>query len=94
MSEKKCSKPLCGKASPADANKKIVADFMAPASATRTRMCRSHPLFFAAKSLGRLSFPKKYLENRMLCLSLPQKSEYARNFIFHDTKSYSSAHAG
>ena len=34
MSEKKCSKPLCGKASPADANKKIVADFMAPASAT------------------------------------------------------------
>ena len=45
MSEKKSSKPLCGKASPADANKKIVADFMAPASATKTRMCLSHPLF-------------------------------------------------
>lgn len=49
MSEKKCSKPLCGKASPADANKKIVADFMAPASATRTRMCLSHPHFFCCK---------------------------------------------
>lgn len=41
MSEKKCSKPLCGKASPADANNKIVADFMAPASATSKRECKS-----------------------------------------------------
>ena len=40
MSEKKCSKPLCGKASPADANKKIVADFMAPASATKKAQVR------------------------------------------------------
>ena len=56
MSERKCSKPLCGKASPADANKKMVADFMAPASATRQGQMAAYqciaPFFCSNKSLN------------------------------------------